>query len=58
MARWATVEETADYLRVHKHTVYNLINKKTGVGLLFKDGPRLIADLDEVDSLMKGEVKA
>ena len=57
MARWATVEETADYLRVHKHTIYNLINKKSGVGVLFKDGPRLLADLDEVDALVRSEVK-
>ena len=53
MARWATVDEAAEYLRVHKNTLYNEINKKKGVGLLFREGPRLVIDLDEADELLK-----
>lgn len=54
MARWATVEEAAEYLRVHKGTLHNMISKNEGVGRLFKrGGPRLIVDLDDVDKLVK-----
>jgi excisionase family DNA binding protein len=56
MARWATVNEAAEYMRVKPQTVYNWINKEKGIGKLFyqADGCTRRVDLDDVDKLMKG----
>ena len=59
MARWATVKETAEYMRMSEQTIYNAISRKKPLGKLFKIAQdcRRVADLDEVDAYLKGGKK-
>ena len=56
MARWATIEEVADYTKISAGTLKNKISKREGLGKLFYkvDGSRR-ADLDEIDAYLKGD---
>lgn len=59
MARWANIKETAQYMRVSERTIYNAIHTKTALGKLFKkiEGSNKVADLDDIDDLLKGGEK-
>ena len=56
MPRWATVQEVAVYLRCDPKTIYNAIYSEKPLGKLFvrHAGVKRLADLDEVDSMLKG----
>lgn len=59
MARWATITETANYMRVKPQTIYNAITRKKPLGMLFKKAESCtkVADLDEIDAYLKGAGK-
>jgi len=59
MARWATIKEAAEYMRMSEQTIYNAISRNKPLGSLFKLAPdcRRLADLDEVDAYLKGGSK-
>jgi len=56
MARWATIEEVAEKVRMSPKTLRNKASAGIGIGKLFYkvDGLRR-ADMDEVDAWMKNE---
>lgn len=56
MARWASIEKVAEYTGYSASTIRNKIFEKEEIGKLFyKVGGSRRADLDEVDSFMRGE---
>ena len=57
MARWATVKEAAEYMRIQEQTIRNAIHKKEPLGLLFHkpQGGRVVVDLDNIDSFVRCE---
>ena len=59
MPRWATVNEVAEHLRCTPKTIYNAIYSGLPLGKLFikEEGVKRLADLDEVDALLKGGSK-
>lgn len=53
MAKWASVAEVAEHLKIHEMTLYKKINRREGIGKLFtKRGPRLLADIEKVDEFL------
>lgn len=56
MPRWASVQEVAEHLRCSPRTIYNAIYSDLPLGKLFvhQTGVKRLADLDEVDALLKG----
>ena len=59
MAKWASPEQVAEYLGRSVSSIRADIFNETDLGKLFyRVGSLRRADLDEVDSFIKGEVKA
>lgn len=55
MARWATIEQVAEYTGISASSIRQKIFNKEEIGKLFyKVGGVRRADLDEIDSFMKG----
>ena len=58
MARWNTPKQVAEYLGLSESKVNTDIMNENGIGTLFyKIGKNRRADLDEVDSYIKGGQK-
>lgn len=57
MAKWASVKEVAEHLSMTELAIRQQIARGSGIGPLFKrvSERTLRADLDEVDSWVKGE---